>query len=62
MDKDEIKGKVKQGKGYVKDKAGEAIGDKRLEAEGEIERGAGQVQEGFGQAKRKIDESLNDDE
>jgi len=60
MDRDEIKGKAEKAKGYVKDKAGEIINDPDLEAEGEVERGTGTVREGYGQAKRKVREGIED--
>jgi uncharacterized protein YjbJ (UPF0337 family) len=60
MDRDEIKGKAEKAKGYVKDKAGEILNDPELEAEGEIEQGTGAVREGFGKAKRKVKEGIED--
>ena len=54
MDKDEIKGKVEQAKGWVKDKAGEMTGNPDLEAEGEAQRVAGKVQETYGKAKDAV--------
>jgi uncharacterized protein YjbJ (UPF0337 family) len=58
MNRDEIKGKIGKAKGYAKDKAGELIDDPELEAEGEVERGAGAVREGVGKAKRKTQEGI----
>ena len=60
MDRDEIKGKAEKAKGYVKDKAGEIINDPELEAEGEAERASGSVREGFGKAKRKVKEGIEE--
>jgi uncharacterized protein YjbJ (UPF0337 family) len=60
MNRDEIKGKIDKAKGYVKDKAGEILNDPELEAEGELERGAGTVREGYGKAKRKVEEGVED--
>jgi uncharacterized protein YjbJ (UPF0337 family) len=60
MNRDEIKGKAEKAKGYVKDKTGEIFNDPELEAEGEIEREAGTVREGFGRAKRKVQEGIED--
>ena len=57
---DEIKGKFDQAKGAVKDKVGEATGDRELEAEGEADRAGGNIQEGFGTAKRKVGEAIED--
>ncbi len=60
MNRDEIKGKAEKAKGYVKDKAGEILGNPELEAEGEAERAAGTVREGLGKAKRKVREGIED--
>ena len=60
MDRDEIKGKAEKAKGYVKDKAGEIINDPELDAKGEAERAAGTVREGYGKAKRKVEEGIED--
>ena len=38
MDRDEIKGKAKKAKGFVKEKAGDAMNDPTLQAEGAMER------------------------
>ena len=54
MDKDEIKGKVEQAKGWVKDKAGEMTNNPDLEAEGEAERITGTVRENYGKAKDAV--------
>jgi uncharacterized protein YjbJ (UPF0337 family) len=60
MDRDEIKGKAEKAKGWVKEKAGEILNDPDLEAEGQGERVAGTVREGFGKAKRKVQEGIED--
>ena len=60
MNRDEIKGKAEKAKGYVKDKAGEILNDPELEAEGEVERGTGTLREGYGKAKRKVQEGIED--
>jgi uncharacterized protein YjbJ (UPF0337 family) len=60
MNRDEIKGKAEKAKGYIKEETGEAINDPELEAEGRGERAAGKLREGFGKAKRKIGEAVDD--
>jgi len=60
MDRDEIKGKVDRAKGYVKDKAGEITNNPDLEAEGEADQAEGTVREGFGTAKRKVKDTVDD--
>lgn len=51
MDKDRVDGAGKQVKGAVKDAAGKMTGDVRLQAEGKIDKAAGQVQSAVGKAK-----------
>ena len=60
MNRDEIKGKAEKAKGLAKDKAGELLNDPDLEAQGEAERAEGAVHEGFGRAKRKVKEGIED--
>jgi uncharacterized protein YjbJ (UPF0337 family) len=60
MNRDEIKGKAEKAKGYIKEEAGEVLNDPELEAEGRAERAAGNLREGFGKAKRKVGEAVDD--
>ena len=60
MNRDEIKGKAQKAKGFVKEKAGEITNNPDLEAEGTVERAGGEVREGFGKAKRKVKEGIED--
>ena len=60
MNKDELKGKLKQAKGKVKEKTGELIDDPELQAKGVADQAAGRVQEGFGTAKRKVSDAVED--
>lgn len=58
MHKDEIKGAGKQAKGAIKEAAGKATGDERLEAEGTMEKAAGKVQSGVGKLKEAARDAL----
>jgi uncharacterized protein YjbJ (UPF0337 family) len=58
--KDEIEGKWDQAKGAVKENVGRAIDDEEMEAEGQADRAGGNVQEGYGTAKRKVGEAIED--
>lgn len=51
MHKDEAKGAAKDIKGAIKEAAGRATGDERLEAEGAADRLEGKVQKGVGALK-----------
>jgi uncharacterized protein YjbJ (UPF0337 family) len=60
MDKDEIKGKAQKAKGFAKEKIGQAANDPDLEAEGTVDRGAGEIREGFGEAKDKAKRAIDE--
>lgn len=51
MHKDTVKGSAKDMKGSVKEAAGKATGNERLEAEGVADQAAGKVQKGVGNLK-----------
>jgi len=58
MHKDELKGAAKEAKGSVKQAAGKATGNERLEAEGAAEKTAGKVQKGVGNIKEAARDAL----
>ena len=58
--KDEMEGKFDQAKGAVKENVGRATGDRDLEDEGATDRAGGKIQEGFGEAKRKVGDAIKD--
>jgi len=57
--KDEAKGKWEQVKGTVKDKVGEATGNRDLEAEGEAQNATGETQETWGKVKRGVGDAVD---
>ena len=57
---DEMEGKWDQTKGRVKEGLGRAIDDEDLEAEGAADRLGGNAQEGYGKARRKVGEAIED--
>ncbi|HEY7644286.1 MAG TPA: CsbD family protein [Hyphomicrobiales bacterium] len=54
MDKDRIKGSAEQAKGKVKEVAGKATGDAKLEAEGKTEKAGGKIRNVIGGIKDKL--------
>ena len=60
MNRDEMKGKAEKAKGYIKEETGELINDPELEAKGKAERASGKIREGYGQAKEKVEETVDD--
>ncbi len=57
---DEVEGKLDQAKGAVKENVGRAIGDRDMETEGIADRAGGNVQEGYGEARRKTGDAIKD--
>jgi len=51
MDKNRLKGSAEQAKGIVKQTAGKALGDSKLEAEGKAERMGGKIRNAVGGLK-----------
>jgi uncharacterized protein YjbJ (UPF0337 family) len=51
MDKDRVKGTLKQGKGAIKEMTGKVVGDAKLKAEGKADKAAGKVQNAVGGMK-----------
>jgi uncharacterized protein YjbJ (UPF0337 family) len=60
MNEDELKGKMHQVKGRVKQAAGDLSGDERLREEGVGDEAGGEAREGFGKARRKVGETIED--
>jgi uncharacterized protein YjbJ (UPF0337 family) len=60
MNRDELDGRIDKVKGKMKQAAGDLTDDERLHDEGVADEAAGSVQEGFGRAKRKIGEAIED--
>ena len=59
MDEEEMKGKVEQGTGTVKEKVGQTFGDPELVAEGKNDQDEGRVREGFGAVRGKVREGAD---
>lgn len=58
--RDEMEGKFDQAKGSVKENVGHAIDDEKMESEGAADRAGGNLQEGFGTARRKVGDAIED--
>jgi uncharacterized protein YjbJ (UPF0337 family) len=57
MNKDQVKGRVEEAKGSIKQTAGRVTGKPDLEDRGTIEKAAGKVQKTFGDVKEQIKDS-----
>ncbi|MFA5941658.1 MAG: CsbD family protein [Sinimarinibacterium sp.] len=54
MNKDQVKGQIKQAKGQIKNVAGKILGDRTMQAKGKIQDAAGKIQEGYGDLKADL--------
>ena len=54
MNKDQVKGRVKETEGKIKEVAGKLVGNETVEAKGKIEKILGQAQAKFGDVKQDI--------
>ena len=54
MNKDQVKGRVEQAKGSVKEATGKAVGNTSLQGEGKVDKAAGKAQATYGDAKEKV--------
>jgi uncharacterized protein YjbJ (UPF0337 family) len=54
MNKDQVKGKLKQAQGQFKKTTGKIIGNKTLENEGRVENATGKMQENYGDVKKAV--------
>ena len=55
MNKDQIKGHVKEVEGKVKEVAGKIVGNEKLKAEGQIDKAVGKAQTAYGDLKEAIE-------
>ena len=60
MNKDELDGKIDRVKGNIKEAVGDATNDEQLREEGIADQASGNIQEGFGKARRKVGDALHD--
>ena len=59
MNKDQVQGRVEQAKGAIKETAGKAVGNDRLEVEGKVDKTSGKIQSGVGDAKEKVKDAVD---
>jgi uncharacterized protein YjbJ (UPF0337 family) len=54
MNKDQIKGRVKEAKGKIKEVAGRLVGNKTMERKGKVQKTLGEAQAKFGDVKKGV--------
>jgi uncharacterized protein YjbJ (UPF0337 family) len=60
MDKDRVEGAIEQAKGTVKEAVGKAVGDAKLQVEGQNEKAAGKIQNAVGGVKDAARDALKE--
>jgi uncharacterized protein YjbJ (UPF0337 family) len=58
MHKDQVEGAGKQARGAVKDAVGKATGDRKLQADGQLDKAEGRLQSEVGNAKETVRDAL----
>jgi uncharacterized protein YjbJ (UPF0337 family) len=58
MNKDQVKGRMEQAKGNVKEAAGKVVGNEKLEAEGKVDKTAGKAQATYGDVKEDVKDAV----
>jgi uncharacterized protein YjbJ (UPF0337 family) len=61
MNKDQIKGKIEEIKGDVKERIGGATKDRSTQAEGWVEKKKGEIRSGVGDMKEDLEKSRRDE-
>lgn len=59
MNDDQVKGRLEQAKGHVKEQTGKAVGNDRLRTEGQMDQATGKVQSNVGDAKEKVKDAID---
>ena len=54
INKDQVKGRVKEAEGKIKEAAGKLVGNEKLEAKGKVQKILGKAQAKFGDVKQDI--------
>lgn len=57
MNKDQVKGRVEEAKGQVKEVTAKVVGNKELEQKGRMQKAGGKIQAGYGDLKEDIKDS-----
>lgn len=58
MNKHQVEGRVEQAKGSIKEVAGKAVGNDRLQGEGKADKAAGKTQAAYGDAKENLKDGM----
>jgi uncharacterized protein YjbJ (UPF0337 family) len=54
MNKTQVKGRVKEAKGFIKEVAGKLVGNEKLEAKGKVQKVVGEAQAEVGDIRQRV--------
>ena len=57
MNKEQVKGRVKEVKGKIKEVAGKLVGNEKLEEKGKVQKNLGKAEAKFGDVKQEVKDS-----
>jgi uncharacterized protein YjbJ (UPF0337 family) len=60
MNKTQVKGRVKEAQGFIKEVAGKLVGNEKLEAKGKVQKILGEAQAEIGDMKQHAQEHAKD--
>ena len=58
VNKDQVKGRINEAEGKVKEVVGKAVGNKEVEIKGNLQKNVGAVQASFGDAKADVSKAI----
>jgi uncharacterized protein YjbJ (UPF0337 family) len=59
MNRDQVKGRLDQAAGKIKEETGDLLDDKRLENEGRVDKKVGEGRANIGDAKEKVKDTID---
>jgi uncharacterized protein YjbJ (UPF0337 family) len=62
MDKHQVKGRIKEASGKIKEEVGKALGNERLQNKGTLEKNIGKVESKYGDLKSDIKKDLEEED
>jgi uncharacterized protein YjbJ (UPF0337 family) len=60
INKDQVKGRVTEAQGRIKEAAGDLVGNDRLKAKGKVQKTLGKAQAAYGDVKQDVKDALKD--
>ena len=59
INKDQVKGHIKEAEGMIKEAAGKLVGNEKLEAKGKVQKILGEAQAAIGDIKQDVKDAVN---